>query len=463
MAIQLRRRKVDVVVLERARDVGGVWRDNTYPGCCCDIPSHVYSYSFALNAAWTRGFAPQREIYEYIKDTAAKHAVLSDVRLGHEVLDAAWDATRRQWRIQTSEGPLTADLLINAAGALSDPALPELPGLESFRGTTFHSARWNENHDLTGARVAVIGTGASAIQFVPAIAPQVEQLYVFQRTAPWVIPRLDHQISRFEHAALRLPGVAVLVRAALYWLNELRLIAFRKPTIMRLADRAARRHLRRQVPDPELRGKLTPGYLMGCKRILISDDYYPALTQPNVDVITDPISEIRPESIVTTSGQELPVDTIIFGTGFHVLDAPIAERIRGKDGRTLAEHWRGSMEAYKGTAVAGFPNLFCLLGPNTGLGHNSMIYMMESQFRYVMETVAELDRRGASTVEVRPAAQARYNQWLQRKMRGTVWTAGHCQSWYLDSAGRNPTLWPSWSWRYRLITRRFDRTAYDLA
>ena len=464
MAIRLKQEgREDFAVLERADEVGGTWRANHYPGCCCDVPSHVYSYSFELNPAWTRGFAPQGEILEYLKACTEKYALRPHIRFGHDVLDARWDTASRRWHVHTSRGDLTADVLVNAAGALSEPRDPDIPGLERFTGTAFHSAAWDHDHDLAGERVAVIGTGASAIQFVPAIQPQVGTLHLFQRTAPWVIPRFDHEITRAEHAALRIPGMPAAVREALYWMLETRVVGFRRPRIMKAADRVARWHLKRQVPDPELRRKLLPGYVMGCKRILISDDYYPSLTRDNVEVVTDPIAEVRERSIVTNDGTEREVDTIIFGTGFSVTKQPIAKRIRGRDGRTLDEHWATSMRAYKGTTVAGFPNFAIMTGPNTGLGHNSMVYMIESQLEYVLDCLRVVRERGSRVFEVKPDAVDRYNEALDRAMDGTVWTAGQCESWYLDDTGRNSTLWPSYSYSFRRITRRFDPDAYELA
>ena len=464
MAIRLKEAGIDdFVVLERADDLGGTWRDNHYPGLCCDVPSHVYSYSFELNPFWTRGFAPGWEILDYLRKCADKHGVLEHIRYRHEVLGASWREEARHWEIETAGGRFAARFLVVGAGALTDPSVPDLPGLGDFEGTTFHSAHWDHDHDLTGERVAVIGTGASAIQFVPQIQPQVEELYLFQRTPPWIIPRLDHEITRPEHWLLRwIPFAPALVRAVLYWLLEIRVLGFRNPWLMKAADRVARWHLRRQVPDPELRRKLTPDYTMGCKRILISDDYYPSLSRPNVEVITDGVEEIRKRSVVSGDGTEREIDTIIFGTGFHVVDPPIAEVITGSDGRTLADHWHGSMQAYLGTAVAGFPNLFMMIGPNTGLGHNSMVFMIESQLNYILDCLRKMEENDADTVEVRREAQDAFNERLQASMQGTVWTAGHCKSWYLDDTGRNTTLWPTWSVSFRRRTRRFDPEAYEL-
>jgi cation diffusion facilitator CzcD-associated flavoprotein CzcO len=464
MAIRLKDAGIeDFVVLERAAQLGGTWRDNHYPGCCCDIPSHVYSFSFELNPRWTRGFAAQPEIRDYLQRTAERRGLLPHVRFAHEVTAAAWDEDARRWTVETTGGSFSARVLVAGAGPLSDPTVPDIPGLTEFRGKLFHSARWDHDHELDGERVAVIGTGASAIQFVPAIQPRVKQLHLFQRTAPWVMPRLDHRITGVEHFLLRFfPFAPRIVRATLYWLMEMRVVGFRKPALMRGADRIARWHLRRQVADPQLRAKLTPGYVMGCKRILIADDYYPALVKPNVEVVTDGVREVRAHSVVDGDGTERAVDTIIFGTGFHVADPPIAQRIRGRDGRTLAEHWGAGMTAYLGTTVAGFPNLFFMLGPNTGLGHNSMVFMIESQLNYVLDCLRVMGERGAHAVEVRRAVQDAYNDELQAAMRGTVWTAGRCKSWYLDDTGRNTTLWPHASFRFRRRTRRFDPDSYVL-
>jgi cation diffusion facilitator CzcD-associated flavoprotein CzcO len=438
MAIRLEQEEVsDYVVFERAAEVGGTWRENHYPGCCCDVPSHVYSYSFELNPDWERGFAPQAEILEYLKHCAQKYGVRPHIRFNHEVTEAAWDESERVWRIQTTGGTHTARVLVNGGGALSEPKAPDIQGIDSFQGTSFHSARWNHEHDLTGERVAVIGTGASSIQFVPAIQPDVAQL--------------------------RIPFVPPLVRSVLYWMLESRVWGFRHPRLMRVADRIARWHLKRQVSDPALRQKLLPDYVMGCKRVLISDNYYPSLNQPNVEVVTDPIAEVREHSIVTQDGTEHAVDTIIFGTGFEVTKPPIAKRIRGKDGRTLAEHWSTTMAAYKGTFVPGFPNFAIMTGPNTGLGHNSMVYMIESQLNYVMGALRAMRARGARTVEVREEAVERYGAQLEQAMDGTVWTAGHCASWYLDDTGRNTTLWPSFSYKFRRQTEEFDEASYDVA
>src|SRR5215210_2681576 len=462
MAIRLKQEGVDdFVVLERAGEIGGTWRDNAYPGCACDVPSHLYSFSYAPNPAWTRTFSPQGEIQAYLLRCAERFGVRPHVHLRHEVVEAAWDDALSRWRIETSAGPLTARVLVAAMGALSEPQVPALPGLERFEGTRFHSAGWDHGHDLAGERVAVVGTGASAIQFVPQIQPRVGRLHVFQRTAPWIMPRPDRPLTPAERRIYRrLPQAQLLMRAGIYWARESFVLGFMHPRVMRLQQRLAERHLRRQVPDAQLRAKLTPDYTMGCKRVLISNDYLPSLTRPNVEVVTDAIREVGERSIVTADGSERDVDTIIFGTGFHVTDMPAAERIRGRDGVLLADVWQGSPKAYAGTSVAGFPNLFLVPGPNTGLGHTSVIFMIESQVSYVADALRYLDRERAAAIEVRPQAQAAFHADVDRRMRGTVWTSGGCRSWYLDANGRNSTLWPGFTWPFRRMTRRFDPATY---
>jgi cation diffusion facilitator CzcD-associated flavoprotein CzcO len=453
----------DFVLLERAGEVGGTWRDNTYPGCRCDVPSHLYSFSFAPNPKWSSTFSPQPEILDYLRDVARRFGVMPHVRFHTELESAGWDEAAALWRLETSQGPMTAEVLICGQGPLSEPRLPDVPGLDSFEGTTFHSAAWDHDHDLAGERVAVVGTGASAIQFVPAIQPSVERLHVFQRTPPWVVPHPNRRMTRVERAVYaRLPLAQLAMRAGIYWARESFVLQFRHRRVRRLATKVALRQLRQQVPDARLREKLIPRYEIGCKRILPTDEWYPAVTRPNVEVITDALAEVRPHAVVAADGTEREVDTIIFGTGFHVTDLPIAGTVRGREGRTLAEVWAGSPEAYKGAAVAGFPNLFLLVGPNTGLGHNSIVFMIESQVDYVGDALATMRRRGARRVEVRPEAQQAYNAEVQQLTRGTVWVSGGCASYYIDRNGRNSSLWPTFTWPFRMRTRRFDEGAYAL-
>jgi cation diffusion facilitator CzcD-associated flavoprotein CzcO len=462
-AIRLKQRGIDdFVVLEREDAVGGTWCVNTYPGCQCDIPSNLYSFSFAPNPSWSRTFPTQPEIWDYLRECTERYGITPHLRLGTEVTGADWDDEAAVWRIETSRGPLAADVVIAAPGGLSAPAVPDLPGLERFEGPAFHTARWDHDVDLRGKRVAVVGTGASAIQVVPRVQPEVERLHVFQRTPPWIMPHPDRPVSPRERWLFRrFPALQRLARGAIYWALEMRGIGFTvDPRVLKLAERIADRHRRKQVPDPELRRKLTPEYRMGCKRVLLSDDYYSALTRPNVDLVTDGIAEVRAHSVVTADGTEREVDAIVFGTGFKVHDHPMFELVRGRDRTSMAEAWQGSPQAYLGTSVAGFPNLFLLVGPNTGLGHNSIVFIIESQLRYVLGALDSMDRRDAATVEVRPDVQEEFNAELQDRSRGTVWTEGGCSSWYLDRNGRNATLWPGFSWSFHRATRHFDPESY---
>jgi cation diffusion facilitator CzcD-associated flavoprotein CzcO len=463
MAIRLKQQGIDdFVVLERADDVGGTWRDNHYPGCQCDVPSHLYSFSFAPNPTWSRTFSRQPEIQAYLRRCAEDAGVMPHVRFGHGVTGAAWDDDAQLWRLDTAGGSFTARLLVAAPGALSEPSVPSIPGIERFEGKVFHSADWDHDHDLEGERVAVIGTGASAIQFVPQIQPRVGRLHLFQRTPAWIMPHPDRPISRFERRVYRVfPAAQRLMRAGIYWARETFVFGFLHRRLMRMPQRIARRHLRSQVADPELRAKLTPDYEIGCKRILISNDFYPSVTKPNVEVVTDGVREVRASSIVDSEGVERGIDTIIFGTGFQVAKMPIAERVRGRDGRLLADAWRDGMQAHLGTTVAGFPNLFVVPGPNTGLGHTSMVFMIESQIAYVLDCMRVMDANGVGAVDVRPRIQAAYNDDVQENMEGTVWLSG-CASWYLDASGRNTTLWPGFTYDFRRRTSRFDPAHYEL-
>ncbi|HEX4364552.1 MAG TPA: NAD(P)/FAD-dependent oxidoreductase [Solirubrobacteraceae bacterium] len=464
LAIQLKQAGIeDFVLLERAGDVGGTWQANTYPGCQCDVPSHLYSFSFAPNPGWTRTYSRQPEIWQYLRDLADRHDLRPHIRFGHELTEAAWDDDEQRWDVVTSGGAWTAQLLVDATGPLSYPQVPAIKGLRQFEGTLFHSAEWDHDHDLTGERVAVIGTGASAIQFVPQIAGQVGKMHVFQRTAPWILPHSDRPTTRAERRLYKLlPAAQKAVRTSVYWARESMLLGFIKnPKIMSGAEKIAAAHMRRQVPDRELRRKLTPEFRLGCKRVLISNAWYPALMAPNVELVTDAIAEIRGKTIVLADGSEREVDTIILGTGFHVTDPPTARLVRGRDGRSLAESASDGVQAYLGTAIGGLPNFFKLIGPNTGLGHNSMVFMIESQLRYVMDALRVMDEQQITTFEVRQDAMSAYNEQIQSKLPGTVWMSG-CASWYLDASGRNTTIWPDFTWRFRQRTKHFETAPYTL-
>src|SRR3954471_16210428 len=464
MAIRLKQEGIhDFVVFERADDVGGTWRDNTYPGCQCDVPSHLYSFSFAPNPDWSRTFSRQPEIQDYLRRCAAHFGVIPHIRFRHAVTGAHWDDDAQQWEVETSGGTFTAQVLVAGMGGLSEPSIPAIPGLENFEGPAFHTAQWDHDVDLRGKRVAVIGTGASSIQVVPHIQPEVEQLHLFQRTPAWIMPHPDRPLSEREHTLYqRFPLLQRAMRGAIYWARETFVIPFVKPRLARFPETQARKFIAKQVKDPELRRKLTPDYTIGCKRILISNDYYPAVAQPNVSLETGGIREVRERSIVTSDGREIGVDAIVFGTGFHVTDMPAAQRVRGADGRTLSETWAGSMQAYLGTSIAGFPNLFMLVGPNTGLGHNSIVFMIESQVEYVLGALRTMEAQDIASVDVRHEVQDAYNAELQESLEDTVWSTGGCASWYLDDTGRNTTLWPGSTWPFRQRTRRFDPAAYEL-
>jgi cation diffusion facilitator CzcD-associated flavoprotein CzcO len=462
MAIRLKRDGMgDFVVLERAEDLGGTWRDNSYPGCACDIQSSLYSFSHSPNANWSRVFSPQPEILAYLRDCAERFGVRPHIRFGHELLEATWNEATQRWEIETSRGRLTADVLVNASGPLCEPSQPALPGLDRFTGPVFHSARWNHDFDLRGRKVAVVGTGASAIQFVPEIQPLVAKLSLFQRTPAWVVKRYDRPVSRLERWVYnRWPRVQLLRRFRLYLLRELIGFTLRVPLLQRLAEHHARGHLRRSVASPELRAKLMPSYRFGCKRVLISNDYYPAVAEPNVDLVTAGITEVREHAIVTSDGAVHEVDAIIFGTGFHVTDAKIAQHIRGRGGLSLADVWKGSPRAHLGTVVAGFPNLYLLLGPNAGLGHNSVVIMLEAQIAYVAGALRHMRANGLAALEVEPSVQAAFNAQVDRWSQGTVWTAGGCKSWYIDRTGRNSSVWPRTVPRFQLLVSRFRPRDY---
>lgn len=451
-------------ILESGADVGGTWRENTYPGCACDIPSPLYSFSFAQKPDWTRLFAPQEEILDYLRDVARRRNLTKRIRFGATVEQARWSADTARWQVTTADGgQYRARFLISAVGALHHPVIPDLPGIESFRGNAFHSANWDHDLDLTGKRVAVIGTGASAIQFVPAIADQVAALTVFQRTPPWIVPRTDRAFSpRHRRLARLLPPYRAWVRNRLYWIHEKRAAGFvSDPTAMAKTADLARRLLRRQVPDETLRAQLTPDYAIGCKRLLISSTWYPTLSRPHVDVRSGPVREITRDAVVGHDGVPAPADVIIYGTGFDSQNTVTRLRIVGRDGVELADAWKDGNEAYLGTTVTGFPNFFVMAGPNTGLGHNSQIFMIEAQARYVVGCLRGLRRRGAAALEVRAEVQQEFTTWLQDRMAATVWQSGGCRSWYQhDRTGRNTILWPDTAIAFWRRTRRVRMRDY---
>jgi len=464
MAIQLERQALrDFVVLERGTDVGGTWHANTYPGAQCDIPSSLYSFSFAPKLDWTRAYPEQKEIQGYLRGCVERFGIGDRIHLETELQDAAWDGERRRWRIETSAGPLEARVLVAAPGLLSEPSTPALPGLERFEGRTFHTATWDHSHDLTDRDVAVIGTGATGVQVVPRIRNRVRRLTVFQRTPPWVIPHIDREVTMIARRLYHLaPPLQRLVRGLVYAFNEHFVLGMSYwPRLLKAHELYARLHMRRQVPDPDLRRRLTPDYSFGCKRILLSSDWYPSFEAPNVELVTSGVEEVRERSVVAFDGSEHPADTLVFATGFVPTDPPIARRLRGSEGRTLSEAWGGSPQAYLATAVAGFPNLFLLYGPNSNLGHSSIVYILESQVRYVLGALKAMRERGHEALEVRREVQDAYNEKLQRRLARSVWDSGGCGSWYLDANGRDSTQWPGFTLEFRLRTRAFDLDSYS--
>ncbi|MGQ0621788.1 MAG: flavin-containing monooxygenase [Panacagrimonas sp.] len=462
LAIKLREAGIgDFTIFEKAGELGGTWRDNRYPGCACDVPSVLYSYSFAQNPDWSRKYGEQPEILDYLRDVAGKHGIEPHIRYGHELLDASWDESAALWKIETSQGEFTASVLVSACGPFNDPMTPPLPGIETFKGKSFHTARWNAQHDLSGERVAVIGTGATAVQVVPAIQARVKQLLVFQRTPTWIVPRWDRQRSAFERALTRrVPGLNGALRTGWFLgIESLGLSLFLDRRFVLPFEALARYQLRRQVPDAALRAKLTPKYRLGCKRAVFSDAFYPALAKPNVELVTEGIAEVRAHSIVTKDGREHAVDTIIFATGFHV-PGKIGEKIHARYGRSIAQVFGSSPGSYLGTTFEGFPNLFMMLGPYSAAGNQSAIYMLENQMRYIVDALRTMRSRGIATVEPRWDVQRNFVTEMVRRSRDTTWVTGGCKSYYQNPEGGNGGLWPDWSFRYSKRTRRFDVENY---
>jgi cation diffusion facilitator CzcD-associated flavoprotein CzcO len=453
----------DILILERAGEVGGVWRDNRYPGCACDVESHLYSLSFAQNPDWSHRFAEQPEIYHYLQNCYEQFGLIESIRFHHEVQKMVWNDEEGIWYIQTNDGEYRARIVVGAFGALSDPSIPKLHGIEKFKGQAFHSAQWPETLELTGRKVAVIGTGASAIQFIPEIQPEVKQLYVFQRTPAWVIPRLDGPISETMKKMYRyVPFLQRANRMKIYTQREFMVLGFKYPNFMKKIKEEALAHMHSAVSDNELRRKLTPGYEIGCKRILLSNTYYPSLAQPNVEVNTNGIAEVVEEGIIDQEGHFIEVDTLIYGTGFKVTNAPLAEYIYGKTGLTLAQAWNGSPKAYMGIIVEGFPNLFIMQGPNTGLGHSSVLFMMEAQALHMQKAVKYIRSKRMDIIEPKLEAQHSFVEQTARELKGTVWETGGCTSWYMDETGRNSSIWPSYTFSYRRLAGKFQGNDYKI-
>lgn len=457
----------DFVILEKADEIGGTWRDNTYPGCACDIPSHMYSFSFEPKPDWRHMWSFQPEIFDYLKGVTDKYGLRRYVRFGSHVDRAHWDDDEMRWHVFTTGGQeYVAQFLISGAGGLHIPSIPDIEGIDEFRGATFHSAQWDHDVDITGKRVAVIGTGASAIQIVPEIVKGVAELHLYQRTPPWVMPRPNNAFPEWTRRVFsNVPGTRAAMRAGIYWLHEgVGFAMTQQPRLLKIGELLGKWNIRRSIKDRGLRRKLTPSYRAGCKRILNSDTYYRGIADPKTQVITERIERMTPDGIRTADGKDHPVDVVVFATGFHVTDSYTYVDIKGAHGEDLVDRWnREGIQAHRGIAVADMPNLFFLLGPNTALGHNSVVFMIESQIRYVAEAIGAVDRARAQALAPTRQAQDEFNGELQGKLADTVWSTGGCQSWYLDEHGVNRTLWSGMTWQYWLATRRFKPSEYTFS
>jgi cation diffusion facilitator CzcD-associated flavoprotein CzcO len=464
MAIALQRQGTEFLILEKADDIGGTWRDNTYPGCACDIPSHMYSFSFEPKPDWKHMWSFQPEIQEYLQGVTDKYGLRSFIRFNSHVDRAHWDDDEMRWHVFTKDGrEFVAQFVISGAGGLHIPLVPEFDGLDEFTGAAFHSAQWDHSVDLTGKRVAVIGTGASAIQIVPEIVKDVAALQLYQRTPAWVMPRPNNPIpERMQRVFATIPGTRAAMRAAIYWIHEgVGFAMTSQPRLLKIGELLGKWNIRRSIKDRDLRRKLTPNYRAGCKRILNSDTYYVGIANPKTEVVTDGIARFTPRGIVAADGTEREVDVVVFATGFHVTDSYTYVNIKGPRGEDLVDRWnREGIAALRGITVADMPNLFFLLGPNTALGHNSVVFMIESQIRYAAAAIAAVDRAGAQALAPTREAQDAYNAELQSDLAGTVWSTGGCQSWYLDEHGVNRTLWSGMTWQYWLATRKFKPSEY---
>ncbi len=465
MAAQLRRAGIDsFVMIEKAGEIGGTWRDNIYPGSGCDVPSHLYSFSFEPKVDWSRKFALQPEILDYMKQVARKYGLRPFIRFNTEVAEARFDEAERLWRIRTTTGEeITANVVVSGTGQLNRPAYPKIAGLETFAGKAFHSARWDYDVDLTDKNVAVIGNGASAIQFVPEIAPKAKKLTIFQRSANWIVPKPDRPYTEFEKRMFRrFPWLVKLHRYQIYLTLERNFLAFIQGSFFgKLFERASRKEIETHIKDPELAKKLTPDYPAGCKRILLSNDWFPTMARPNVDVETSHIAKVTPEGLVTEDGVTHKADVIIYSTGFETTTFLAPMKIVGRGGRDLNEVWAKGAEAHRGVAVAGFPNFFILYGPNTNLGHNSIIFMLECQVNYILQCIEALRSPKVKSIEVRKEAEDAFNRELQKDMQRTVWAAG-CSSWYKTAEGKVTNNWSTFTMRYWWQMRHPDFAEYAL-
>ena len=452
----------DFLILEKHESLGGTWRDNTYPGCECDVPSALYSYSFAQNKDWSKIFAGQEEILAYTQNTAQKFGILPFVNFGISVQNIEWQEAEQVWLVFTDKGRYQANKVISCVGYLHEPIMPKIPGLAHFEGEVFHSSRWDHTVDLTDKRIAVIGTGASAIQFIPKIQPLAKELIAFQRTPQWILPKPDISINTFFRGVFHLPFTLNFFRKSLYLAMEIFGLGFRHPRLLKRLQGLAKWHINRNIKDDKLKKKITPDYTMGCKRVLLSNHYYQALAQDNVEVIASGVEKIEGNTIIASNGERCEADVIILGTGFHVADVPIAKHVKGNSGKTMDEIWQGSPEAYRGTTITDFPNFFLILGPNLAIGHNSAFIIIEAQLNYVMDALTEMRNNNISRLEVSSQAQQAYNEKVQKDLQSTVWNTGGCTSYYIDENGKNSIGFPWSTLRLRKMLARFDEQAYTL-
>ncbi|ENU23192.1 hypothetical protein F993_02340 [Acinetobacter proteolyticus] len=452
----------DFVVLEKADEIGGVWRANTYPGCACDVPSALYSYSFAPNPQWSRVFAQQQEIKTYIQNVAQQFDVQKYVRFGYEMLESAWDDQAKHWVVKTNQGFIHAHFAIMAGGPMHQPVLPRIKGLETFKGAQFHSAEWNHDFDLNGKKVAVVGAGASAIQFVPELQAQVEKLTLLQRTPQWVLPKMDQSLPKLAQALFKvLPITQRLTRYGVYGVFESLNSSMHHPKLVSQIERLAKLNIRLGVKDPELRAKLLPDFTIGCKRVLQSNQWYPALAKPNVEVLRCGVEEVRGNTLIASDGSEHEVDAIIFGTGFEVSNPPIAKQIRNKHGKSMDEVWQGSARGYLGTVVEGCPNAFVMFGPNIAVSSSALI-IIEAQLAYILDMLKKVQAQEIETVEIRAEVLQQYNDEIQAALKNTVWNTGGCSSYFIDRNGRNSTLWPWTTFEMRTRLAQCDLNDYQL-
>lgn len=465
MGIRLKEAGIhNFIIVEKAHDIGGTWRDNTYPGAACDVKSHLYSFSFEPNPNWSRVFSGQQEILNYLKHCVEKYKLQAHLKFNWELKKANYNDEQANWQIINTNGEtLTASILIMGNGALHIAKLPDIKGIENFKGTLFHSSHWNHEYDLSNKTVAVIGTGASAIQFVPEIVPLVKQLYLFQRTAPWILPKPDGEIGNFRKKIYQyFPFTQNLYRQFIYWVNEAQVLGFVvNKDIMNWAAKVSLYHLKKTVKDETLRKKLTPNFHFGCKRVLLTNNYYQSLTKQNVSVVTDAIKSVEENNISTEKEVFKNIDCVICGTGFNVTNAFEKIEFIGSNGVLLNDVWKEGPEAYLGTTISGFPNVFLITGPNTGLGHSSMVYMIESQANYILDAVEILQNENKKSIEVKHKVQEAFNNAIDEKMKQTVWKAG-CSSWYLTPKGRNATLWPGFTFQFKKRTLKINIEDYNL-